>query len=942
MAKIETYFDCDLKKAVQVQPLNGNVFSLDNNGNRIGIRIFDNGVKTTVTGTVTGRAILADNSTVNLNGGLTTVNGQSVAYVDVLQGALLIPGTIKITIQLTASGVITTLAAILSTVYQTKTDNVITPSAQVIADWNAEISSAIQTQNATIASAIATQDAQISDLKSALSEETNLSYLQENGHEILFINNLYIATNGSTVNTDGVTSSDWRSAIIPCKKDDAFYINCMGGSTPRAWCFIDSSKNVLKVKAAGNAIKETVIAPEDSAYLILNDSKSGLKSYQMKAGRKDDLESYKSEIIEPVFLESGKTVTASGSIVSDSGNDLYYFNVNKGDVLLCVPNGTGNRFAGIYDSTTSRTLKKRLLFVDDIEKQYLYVDFDGCIIFGRSKTKPNYIPSFYKYNGKEVFNYVVPATNWVTGFISTEQDTLGEVITTGAAGRYCSGFIPLQKTQVISVVSLGAPTSTTITCGGVFYNEGKEAISKIPDINDNYFSSGYTMIWRTVEVPPNAKYIRLTAPTMYHYPSINFAQFAYGILEKLQTLISNSNEGTVVKVAAANSNNEDKAESNIVCEGLDDAVTINNIISNLKDIGGGKIIFKKGRYILSSVNENNHCIEASMGTKQIVFESEIPNYNRNQSTGQEDNTGAQFYVSDTLYQSMESDEQYTVVYVSGEAWDGGFYWNGIGIIFPYNQKQIIGMDFKDFSGLCSVKRAYINAYNKTYQPSVSVGNPPALAAEGCIGIRTVCRNGLGVFGTYYEDCIVKGCYEGFAVNGEHTILNRCIGVFNVYSYTFGHYNVNVAQHPNMLIRCQDERGKNLPKFFSNPYKQATLIIALNIERKSGIVPGGGDVGDLAKEVTPGSFYGEVSYTINRNDSASEYNSVSQPFWTDGHGHGMKTTNLIHLSACDTETRLSYKPNFMEQIYDTTLNKAVICIDESVPTWVDMMGNAVDS
>ena len=168
MAKIETYFDCDLKKAVQVQPLNGNVFSLDNNGNRIGVRIFDNGVKTTVTGTVTGRAILADNSTVNLNGGLTTVNGQSVAYVDVPQGALLIPGTIKITIQLTASGVITTLAAILSTVYQTKTDNVITPSAQVIADWNAEISSAIQTQNATIASAIATQDAQISDLKSAL------------------------------------------------------------------------------------------------------------------------------------------------------------------------------------------------------------------------------------------------------------------------------------------------------------------------------------------------------------------------------------------------------------------------------------------------------------------------------------------------------------------------------------------------------------------------------------------------------------------------------------------------------------------------------------------------------------------------------------------------------------------------------------------------------
>ena len=213
MAKIETYFDCDLKKAVQVQPLNGNVFSLDNNGNRIGVRIFDNGVKTTVTGTVTGRAILADNSTVNLNGGLTTVNGQSVAYVDVPQGALLIPGTIKITIQLTASGVITTLAAILSTVYQTKTDNVITPSAQVIADWNAEISSAIQTQNATIASAIATQDAQISDLKSALN--TTSENFRKQAVIAQWLTSYYLpCKNGSKIRVQSVSGDNFPSGMF--------------------------------------------------------------------------------------------------------------------------------------------------------------------------------------------------------------------------------------------------------------------------------------------------------------------------------------------------------------------------------------------------------------------------------------------------------------------------------------------------------------------------------------------------------------------------------------------------------------------------------------------------------------------------------------------------------------------------------------------------------
>jgi hypothetical protein len=46
--------------------------------------------------------------------------------------------------------VITTLAAIVANVYMTKTDNVITPSQQIITDWNAEISAAIATQDAKI------------------------------------------------------------------------------------------------------------------------------------------------------------------------------------------------------------------------------------------------------------------------------------------------------------------------------------------------------------------------------------------------------------------------------------------------------------------------------------------------------------------------------------------------------------------------------------------------------------------------------------------------------------------------------------------------------------------------------------------------------------------------------------------------------------------------
>ena len=156
MAVIENRFVCDLAKPVRAQALKGNVFSLDNLGSRLSVLIYDNGQPATISGSITGNCILPDGSTVNINGSLTTENGGSKAYVDVPQSCLLIPGILKIAIKCTSSSVITTLAAIVANVYMTKTDNVITPSQQIINDWNAEISASL-----------ANQEAEISNIKSA-------------------------------------------------------------------------------------------------------------------------------------------------------------------------------------------------------------------------------------------------------------------------------------------------------------------------------------------------------------------------------------------------------------------------------------------------------------------------------------------------------------------------------------------------------------------------------------------------------------------------------------------------------------------------------------------------------------------------------------------------------------------------------------------------------
>jgi len=197
MAVVENRFVCDLSKPVQAQALKGNVFSLDNLGSRLSVLIYDNGQPATISGSVTANCILPDGSTVNVNGGLTSEGDGSKAYVDVPQSCLLIPGILKIAIKCISSSVITTLAAIVANVYMTKTDNVITPSQQIITDWNAEISAAIVTQNA----AIANQDTKINDLKSALNSL--------NGRSLPFV-----FEHGYISSTDGTNSEYYKESRI--------------------------------------------------------------------------------------------------------------------------------------------------------------------------------------------------------------------------------------------------------------------------------------------------------------------------------------------------------------------------------------------------------------------------------------------------------------------------------------------------------------------------------------------------------------------------------------------------------------------------------------------------------------------------------------------------------------------------------------------------------
>lgn len=123
MAVIETWFNQDLQEPVKVHYLHGNVFSQDNQGNKIGVHVFNDGEPISLSGSVSASCIRADGATVAVEG---TLSGNT-AYVLLPSSAYAVPGVLSVVIKLTTSGVITTLCAVVTNVYMSSTDVIVDP-----------------------------------------------------------------------------------------------------------------------------------------------------------------------------------------------------------------------------------------------------------------------------------------------------------------------------------------------------------------------------------------------------------------------------------------------------------------------------------------------------------------------------------------------------------------------------------------------------------------------------------------------------------------------------------------------------------------------------------------------------------------------------------------------------------------------------------------------
>ena len=163
-------------------------------------------------------------------------------------------------------GSITTSKIANGAITQAKLD----PNISFEADGELDATSTNAIQNKVVAQAIGEVNESLSEVRSG--DRVAISWTLDG----------YLNTSGSTVNISAVTSSqNFRYSITPAQEGDIFFLNVTGGISPRAWCFVDASYNVLSVSDASVVCSDTkVVAPQGTAYAIIQDNTRIKDSYK--------------------------------------------------------------------------------------------------------------------------------------------------------------------------------------------------------------------------------------------------------------------------------------------------------------------------------------------------------------------------------------------------------------------------------------------------------------------------------------------------------------------------------------------------------------------------------------------------------------------------------------------------------------------------------------
>ncbi len=407
-----------------------------------------------------------------------------------------------------------------------------------------------------------------------------------------------------------------------------------------------------------------------------------------------------------------------------------------------------------------------------------------------------------------------------------------------------------------------------------------------------------------------------------------------------------------IYIAASNSTEEYKSKADYVCSGTNDELIIQKAIDLCIEQDKNLFILN-GKYNIDAFyDRSDNGPATAICIPNAHREIKIIGQNHEYGMQKRYDNGVVFYVSQNALNTIKNDS----VDVIRGTWTRNGIQNGsslnmenIAVVLANNSHPIRCVDLRRTDRV-DLKNISLISYGDSIAPNSKVGLviPPSIPAKGCIGLTMT--DGSNYDYSNYTNVQAWGFDEGIQVGGEHVVCINCGATMGNYGFTFGNYEVNCgSNHPITLINCLDERNINLPYFGKwcgdSDGKGSRLVgnqeitlIGFNIERVAAQTPGG-KLGDLMKEEIPGSWCGNIEFTAQPAWCA--INEVNFKLWeSDGSGSKIKTRNICHKTVCSTAERNSYYPTLGQQVFDTDLNKMLICIDTDKKLWVDFLGNKV--
>ena len=242
--------------------------------------------------------------------------------------------------------------------------------------------------------------------------------------------------------------------------------------------------------------------------------------------------------------------------------------------------------------------------------------------------------------------------------------------------------------------------------------------------------------------------------------------------------------GSLIKVAASNSSDADKASADYVCDGKSDCALLNNLIDGLASAKGGKITLLPGSYYVSSLTE----IERNGKTyKYGLFFPHKPGLVTIEGVGgarkatnlsfNSNHDGAEFIVTKDLYETFTEEDDISII-GSEPSWIyslANYNLFDLSFVIPGYTKRLVVIDGK-YASEMSVRNIFM----------VTGGNFDS--TEGlnprCVGIRA-CNGGNNGFNYFISHCKLIGLGTAFHLAGEHLIMEQCTAQRCLYGFVFG-------------------------------------------------------------------------------------------------------------------------------------------------------------